>query len=151
MPPSVERLPEASVRALRSAFIITTYVSCVEELVQNAIDASADHIQIYLRRDQWSCRVQDNGIGIRPADLAKLGQRYFTSKTYNQSESGLGNYDHEEKHTFGFRGEALASLTESSVVDIASRHQSLPSEGTHVLHLKVSSRDFARAEQTTVL
>lgn len=130
MSDAIERLSDASVRALRSAFIITTYVSCIEELVQNAIDASATNISIYLRRDQWSCRVQDNGRGIRPTDLAKLGQRYYTSKAY--THVGL-----KDVNTFGFRGEALASLAESSVVHIHSRHEDSEPDQTHAIHLRV--------------
>lgn len=124
-------LPDASVSALRSAFIITTLQSCIEELVQNSIDAQATDISVYLRRDQWSCRVQDNGTGIRPQDLKQIGHRYRTSKAH--APSSLSDIQ-----SFGFRGEALASLVESSVVEVLSRHEESPPEGTASVTLRVS-------------
>ena len=73
---SLARLPEEVVHAIRSAFVITSLGSVVEELVQNALDANATSIEIAVNRSAWSCRVTDNGHGILAEDLARLGERY---------------------------------------------------------------------------
>lgn len=130
MTESIGRLPDESVQALRSTVNIISYLACVEELVQNAIDASATKIEVQLRKQQWACRVQDNGTGIRPQDFQKLGQRYCTSKAARFVTL-------HETATFGFRGEALASLAESSSLEVLSRHADSNPDDTHSLHIRV--------------
>ena len=76
MAAAIGKLPEEVIRTLRSSFIIGSLANCVEELVQNAIDAGAESIEVALNTTLWSCRVTDNGHGISRHDLRQIGRRY---------------------------------------------------------------------------
>ncbi|KAI9206235.1 uncharacterized protein BJ171DRAFT_499175 [Polychytrium aggregatum] len=108
----IERLSEAVVRRLRSAVTAPTLSRIVLELLQNALDAKATAVELCLNiPDGGFCRLSDNGHGITPADFDLVAERYATSKAGGESSS----------HSFGFRGEALASVTDIAVVEITSR------------------------------
>lgn len=90
---------------LGSTSIITTPVSLVKELVDNAIDAHADTIEILVSQNTLDkIEVRDNGLGIHPDDYDSLGRRGHTSKLkdFEALQTLAGS-------TLGFRGEALAS------------------------------------------
>ncbi|KAF9125780.1 DNA mismatch repair protein [Mortierella sp. 14UC] len=63
-----------------------------------------------------SLQVSDNGDGISPTDMARIGTRYATSKCSSLQ-------DLNRITTYGFRGEAVAAITEMSLVDIVSRRK----------------------------
>ncbi|KZT35571.1 ATPase domain of HSP90 chaperone/DNA topoisomerase II/histidine kinase [Sistotremastrum suecicum HHB10207 ss-3] len=117
--PEILLLPEKTRTRLRSTQIITSLPQLISELLQNALDAGAKHVDISIDCDEWTCTVRDDGVGI-PRDGLKLlaaggeGGRYGTSKAYNERSL-------EDISTFGFRGEALASVADISCLEISSR------------------------------
>ncbi|CAG8632555.1 394_t:CDS:2, partial [Cetraspora pellucida] len=91
----------------------TFYVSSVKHI--SGLDAMATTIEIHVDVTKYFIQVIDNGIGIPPSDMDKLGQRHATSKC--QTLEDLARIK-----TYGFRGEALASLAEVSIMEIISKH-----------------------------
>ena len=85
----------------------------VKELLENSLDAGSDRISIEISEGGRFIRVQDNGRGILSTDLDKALQRHATSKITRTDD--LWNL-----HTFGFRGEALASAAAVSKMTLQS-------------------------------
>ncbi|ORE05686.1 hypothetical protein BCV72DRAFT_229375 [Rhizopus microsporus var. microsporus] len=111
----IEPLDSSVVYKLRSSLVISTLTECVKELVQNAIDAEASSIHVSVDTEKFSIQVSDNGIGIE--NMSQLGRRHVSSKCHSLK-------DLSQLKTFGFRGEALASIMNESIVKIISRYRS---------------------------
>ncbi|CAG8461839.1 17223_t:CDS:10 [Dentiscutata heterogama] len=111
---TIRFLDNKTVQKLR-AFHVSSVVQCVVELVQNSLDAMATTIEIHVDMTKYFIQVIDNGSGIPPTDMDKIGQRHATSKCHT-----LEDLAHIK--TYGFRGEALASLAEISIMEIISKH-----------------------------
>ncbi|KAH0839814.1 hypothetical protein J3R83DRAFT_760 [Lanmaoa asiatica] len=104
---------------LRSTQILISLSTIISELMQNAIDAGASQIDIGVDCAEWSCWVMDNGAGFTKDGLHKIGQDsergwYNSSKAYTAASL-------DTVSTFGFRGEALASMADLSCMEISSR------------------------------
>lgn len=87
----------------------------IKELVENAIDADATDIRIYLKESGISeIRIVDNGTGIEKEDIPNAFLRHATSKIRKIEDlDSLG--------TMGFRGEALASIAAVSKVKVRTK------------------------------
>ncbi|KAG9294305.1 hypothetical protein G9A89_021664 [Geosiphon pyriformis] len=103
---SIKPLDQLAVRQLRASLIINSFTQCVLELIQNSLDAFAQTIEIHVNVPQFFVQVIDNGSGIAPEDMQKIGQRHYLQFVT----------------TYGFRGEALASISEVATVEILSKH-----------------------------
>lgn len=68
----IVRLADADSQLVQSAISLPTYPSVLKELVENAIDAQAAHIDCWINPSSWSIRVLDDGIGIDKEDLKGL-------------------------------------------------------------------------------
>ena len=109
-PAPIAALTASTTSQLRSGIVIPSLPAVLLELVQNSLDARASSIQVVLDLERWSIRCDDDGCGLARDDLRRVGQeRYWTSK----ADGG-----HE---TFGFRGEALASVGEVAVLEVLTR------------------------------
>lgn len=86
----------------------------IKELVENSLDAGSDQIEIEFDRGGRDVLVTDNGAGMNEADLALSIARHATSKI-------RASDDLYTLKSFGFRGEALASLAAVSRLSITSR------------------------------
>lgn len=103
-------LPQTTVRAIGSTSVISDPCSVVKELMDNAIDSSASSLQIEISQNTVDViQLKDNGHGIPIDDHANICKHAFTSKieTVDDLKNVGGN-------SFGFRGEALASIAEMS-------------------------------------
>lgn len=86
----------------------------VKELVENSIDAGATRVHIEYFDGGRIVKVIDNGKGMSPEDLPKALERFATSKISKTD-------DLWKLRTFGFRGEALASIAAVSKLTLTSR------------------------------
>lgn len=106
----IEALPQTTVRAIGSTSVISDPCSVVKELIDNALDASASSLAVELSTNTIDViQVKDNGIGISADDYAGVCRHAYTSKI--QTIEDLKNVGGS---SFGFRGEALASVAEMS-------------------------------------
>lgn len=99
--------------------VIERPASIVKELLENSIDASATAVTVEIRNGGITyIRVTDNGAGMEAEDLAVAFLRHATSKIKNVTElDSIG--------TLGFRGEALASISAVSRMEISSKMKSM--------------------------
>ncbi|QLL30974.1 hypothetical protein HG536_0A07890 [Torulaspora globosa] len=112
--PNIHRLDAKVLKVLRSQVSTVSLASAVTDLVQNSIDAEATEIKVLIDVTRASFMVCDNGKGICPADLDKLGLHNVTSKI-----SSLR--DLTTLKTYGFRGEAIFCIASVSHVTVASK------------------------------
>ena len=95
--------------------VIERPVSIVKELVENSIDAESDSIVVEIKKGGHDyIRVTDNGIGIEKDEIEKAFVRHATSKIERES-------DLENLITLGFRGEALASISAVTRMEVVSK------------------------------
>ncbi|KAG8675273.1 hypothetical protein FPOAC1_001251 [Fusarium poae] len=114
---SISQLPPSSAHSLRSSHQLPGPLAVVKELVDNSIDSGATSIEITIAPNTVDkIQVRDNGRGIQIEDFQFLGCRSHTSK--------IRNFDELHQNggkTLGFRGEALASATETATIKITTR------------------------------
>ena len=112
--PVIRSLDESAINRIAAGEVVERPASAVKELVENALDASARRISVdYAAGGKVLIRVSDDGCGMVPADLPLAVARHATSK--------IDGSDLLNIRSFGFRGEALASLGAVGRLTITSR------------------------------
>lgn len=115
---TIKILPQSLSNKIAAGEVVNRPESVVKELIENAIDAKANQITLIIK-DAGKSLVQviDNGSGMNEEDAIISFQRHSTSKisTFEDLENIL---------TLGFRGEALASISSISQVELKSKKES---------------------------
>ncbi|OAQ96654.1 hypothetical protein LLEC1_06036 [Akanthomyces lecanii] len=111
---TIKQIDGRSIHQIQSGQVIVDLCSVVKELVENSVDAGATAIDVRFKNQGLdSIEIQDNGSGISSANYESVALKHHTSKLSTYS-------DIASLHTFGFRGEALASLCALSTVTITT-------------------------------
>lgn len=115
----ISRLPLETVNQIAAGEVVERPASVVKELVENALDAGADKIDIHFENGgRTLITVSDNGTGMDKDDLTLALERHATSKL---SPNAAGEWDLLNIGTMGFRGEALPSIAAVARLKITSQ------------------------------
>ncbi len=115
----VKKLPEEVIKKIAAGEIVERPANVLKELIENSIDAKATYIEVFIEKGgKKLIQVKDNGEGIYPEDLPEVIKRHTTSKISSIEDM----YD---LHSYGFRGEALYSISAVSKFSIVSRPKTL--------------------------
>ena len=111
----IQLLPDSIANQIAAGEVVQRPASVVKELVENAIDAGADRIQLIIKDAGKSLiQVIDNGSGMSETDARMSMERHATSKIRKTE-------DLFTIRTMGFRGEALASVAAVSQLEMKTR------------------------------
>lgn len=113
---SIQVLPPEVVDQIAAGEVVERPSHLVKELVENSIDAGATRVHVEFFDGGKTVKVIDNGKGMSPEDLPKALERFATSKISKTD-------DLWKLRTFGFRGEALASISAVSRLTMTSRRE----------------------------
>ena len=113
----IRLLPDSVANQIAAGEVIQRPASVIKELVENAVDAGAKHIDVLVTdAGKTSIQVIDDGKGMSETDARLAFERHATSKIREAS-------DLFALHTMGFRGEALASIAAVALVELRTRQQ----------------------------
>lgn len=161
----IQILPPLLANQIAAGEVVERPASIVKELIENSLDANATQIDIEVEQGGTELiRIRDNGKGIHPEDLPLALNRHATSKIKETN-------DLSHIMTFGFRGEALASISSiarvkiisameqgkawqvlsdgvDAMVEPASHPQGTTVEVRHLFYNTPARRKFLRTEKT---
>ncbi|MCD6333057.1 MAG: DNA mismatch repair endonuclease MutL, partial [Bacteroidales bacterium] len=128
MADTISVLPDSVANQIAAGEVIQRPASLVKELVENAVDAGADSIQVILKdAGRTLVQVVDNGCGMSETDARLCFDRHATSKI-KQAD------DLYAIRTMGFRGEALASIGAVAQVEMRTSTGEHPGGTRIVIH-----------------
>ena len=112
MPDFIQLLPDNIANQIAAGEVVQRPASVVKELLENAIDAGAENIQLIVKDSGKSLiQVVDDGVGMSETDARMCFERHATSKIRNSD-------DLFAIKTMGFRGEAMASIAAVAQVEL---------------------------------
>ena len=107
-------LDEGVSNIIAAGEVVENPASMIKELIENSLDAGSTMIKIYVKSSGRYVKLIDNGSGMEKEDLFLSIERHATSKIKDKD-------DIFNLRTYGFRGEALASIASVSKLNLASR------------------------------
>ncbi|HPE99191.1 MAG TPA: DNA mismatch repair endonuclease MutL [Bacteroidales bacterium] len=113
----IKLLPESVANQIAAGEVVQRPASVVKELLENAVDSGASSIDLFVKDSgKTLIQVVDNGRGMSVADARMAFERHATSKICRAE-------DLFAIHSFGFRGEALASIASVARVEMKTRDE----------------------------
>ena len=111
----IKVLPEIVANQIKAGEVVEYPSSAIKEMMENAIDAGASSVKVnFSNGGRDLIQIIDDGCGMSPTDARMAFECHATSK--------IGSLDDiYALHTFGFRGEALASIAAVSQVELTTR------------------------------
>ncbi|KAI0397166.1 hypothetical protein F5Y17DRAFT_416530 [Xylariaceae sp. FL0594] len=122
---SIQWLPDEAIAQIKSSATIASLNGVVNGLICNSLDSGATKITVSVDYERGNCTVEDDGMGISPAEFkpgGSLGRLYYTSK-YPAGNNVHGRY-----------GSFLASLASLSLLSITSHHKGYLSHNSIRIH-----------------
>mgnify|MGYP000456140385 FL=1 len=138
-------LDEAVSNIIAAGEVVENPASMIKELLENSLDAESKSIRVEVKNGGRDVAIIDDGVGMSQEDLLLSIERHATSKISKKDD--LYNL-----YTYGFRGEALSSISAVSKMTLSSRNEEdeVGSQIT-VLGGKVTSlKDIQRNRGTTI-
>lgn len=114
----IKILDESVSNAIAAGEVVENPTSMIKELIENSLDAGSKEIKIDVRDGGLNLNINDDGCGMVKEDLLLSVERHATSKISKKED--LFNIN-----TYGFRGEALSSISAVSKMIIASRTETM--------------------------
>ncbi|MGO2118845.1 MAG: DNA mismatch repair endonuclease MutL [Fusobacterium sp.] len=110
----IKILDEKVSNMIAAGEVVENPSSMIKELLENSIDAKSTKIIVSIKNNNRYVKISDNGKGMSKEDLLLSIERHATSKIYTKAD--LANI-----LTYGFRGEALSSISSVSKIRITSK------------------------------
>lgn len=141
----IKILDESVSNIIAAGEVVENPASMIKELLENSLDAESKSIRIEVKNGGRDVAIIDDGVGMSQDDLLLSIERHATSKISKKDD--LYNL-----YTYGFRGEALSSISAVSRMSISSRvEESEVGSQITVLGGKVTSlKDVQRNRGTTI-
>lgn len=113
----IKLLPDNIANQIAAGEVVQRPASAVKELLENSLDAGATEIRLIVKEGGTQLiQIIDNGVGMSPTDARMCWERHATSKITKADD--LFNLS-----SFGFRGEALASIAAISHVEMKTKRE----------------------------
>lgn len=132
----IQLLSDALANQIAAGEVVQRPASAVKELLENAVDAGANDIQLVVKdAGKTLIQVVDNGCGMSVTDARMCFERHATSKIKDIN-------DLFRIRTFGFRGEAMASIAAVAQVELKTRR----TEDELGTHLRIEGSSYLGQE-----